>query len=202
MYTAIAYAVVRFFCVGFLKIIYRVSVTGAENVPKEGSLVIACNHKNNIDPFFVASCTKRRIVFLAKIELFRNAALRFILNSVGAVSVNRDGNDLAVMKKSLSALKDGLAIGMFPEGQRINDPDSELDLKPGAAMLAYRTQSPIVPIYISGTYKLFTKMKVIVGEAFLLDKIDNKPNSEAYQKMADEQIKPRLAGLREMAEKA
>jgi 1-acyl-sn-glycerol-3-phosphate acyltransferase len=65
------YAVVRSLAVVVLRTWFRVRVSGAEHIPAEGGVIIAPNHKNLLDPFFIGIAARRPVRFMAKAELFR-----------------------------------------------------------------------------------------------------------------------------------
>jgi 1-acyl-sn-glycerol-3-phosphate acyltransferase len=155
------------------------------------------NHAKNLDPIFVAACTKRQIFFLMKIELFKYKWSAWLMGLLGGIPVHRDGTDFIGLKKALAVLREEKVIGIFPEGMRIRKKEDELKFKPGAAMIAYRTDTPIVPVFISGTYRLFSRMTVLVGKPFKLDAEKGKLSSDDYQRLTDEQLSPKLAELRD-----
>lgn len=141
----------RFVDISFLAPRFNVRVTGLENVPREGPLLIVANHQSNYDPWLICSRIPRRIAFMAKAELYRSRASSWFLNSYGSIPVNRTRPDLSALRLSRQALKSGLAVGVFPEGTRISEPGRLGDGKPGAAILALRDEIPILPIAIART---------------------------------------------------
>jgi len=128
-------------------------VSGRENVPLEGPLLVVSNHLNNADPPIVgAGIARRRIRWMAKIELFK-LPLGLIIRLWGAFPVRRFDADLAAMLNAERILKRGGVIGMFPEGTRsrtgyMGPPH------PGTAMIALRSGATIVPCAITGTERL------------------------------------------------
>jgi len=183
----------------FIRIVIPIRVIGRDNVPNTGRLVIMSNHHTNLDPFLVASTTKRHIIFLAKRELFQNWLSKALFEGIGCIPVNRDGNDLLGMKKALDALNKEKALGVFPEGRRVHENSHDFQFKSGGTLLAYRTSSPVLPMYIYGSYKLFHRMTVIVGKPFALQKKDKKLTAAEYQQLTDEEVVPRIEELKEMA---
>jgi 1-acyl-sn-glycerol-3-phosphate acyltransferase len=69
----VLYEFVRFVLTPIAKLWYRFRVTGADNVPREGPVIVAPNHKSFYDSFFVGLATRRPLHFMAKVELFEGA---------------------------------------------------------------------------------------------------------------------------------
>ena len=150
-------------------LLYRRKVYGHENVPIEGGAIIAVNHRSNWDVIFAGLATKRQMNFLAKKELFeKNKALTKLVSSLNAFPINRGAADLKAMKWTISILKEGKVLLLFPEGTRVSKGES-VDAKAGIAMFAIRAKVPIVPAAITGEYKLFHKISVHYGKPIYLD---------------------------------
>jgi 1-acyl-sn-glycerol-3-phosphate acyltransferase len=128
---------------------FRLRVEGASNVPRSGPVVVAMNHESALDvPLIVLVCP-RRIVFMAKRELFKNAFLSWWLRVLGGFRVDRDRFDLRAVRIARSVLRDGKVLGMYPEGTR--SPGELLPFLEGAAWMALLAGAPIVPCAITGT---------------------------------------------------
>ena len=180
------------------RVFFRFQIVGADLVPAEGRLILCANHTNILDVPFLAACTRRSIVFMAKKELFRSRLSRFLLGKLRAIPVNRDGNDAYSLKCALTALKEEKVLGIFPEGTRQHNRDGKMIFKPGVSMLAIKTQTPVVPVYIKGNYRLFCKMTAIIGEPIELSSYYGKKlTGEDYVRIANEEIAGRLVSLKE-----
>ena len=131
----------------------RLSMEGRENVPDDGACIIITNHLSGLDPFLIGIPIDRRIYCLAKIELYQNAALTWILNSLGLIPLDRSSTDIAAMRIVLRLLKNGEAIGISPEGTRSKTGEM-LPFTDGATKLALHARAPIVPVAIYGTREL------------------------------------------------
>lgn len=101
------------------KLLYRVEIVGIENIPKENNLIVAGNHKSNLDPVFVSVFFKRHIYWMAKKELFNNKLFGAFLKKLGAFPVAREEVDIKAIKTSLRHIKNGQVLGIFPEGTRV-----------------------------------------------------------------------------------
>lgn len=98
---------------------------GRENIPKEGAIIVAPNHKSNFDPPIVGVAFKDRIIhYMAKEELFKNPIFGYILRQFGTFPVKRGSIDRMAIRRAILELKEGNALGIFPEGTRIQRKDS------------------------------------------------------------------------------
>lgn len=157
------YNVAKFIVNIAFRLVYRIQVTGKENIPSEGRLSLCANHFNNLDPLMISIVFPRQISWMGKKELFQNKVLAFILNRVGVFPVDREGSDLSAIKKALKVLKEGGVLGIFPEGTRVKSFDLN-NAKPGIALLTVKAKSTVLPVYIDGNYKLFSKVHIKFGK--------------------------------------
>ena len=149
----------------FSKTFFKFEVIGTENIPSEGNLIIAANHKSNLDPIFVASAVdkKRKMTAIAKEELFKNKILAKILNKVEIIPINRQNPGLGTIKRILKYIKNDYALVMFPEGTRSKTDDFN-NAKAGLSLFATKAKAEIVPCTIYSSYKLFKPAKIYFGK--------------------------------------
>jgi 1-acyl-sn-glycerol-3-phosphate acyltransferase len=142
---------------------YRWRVEGLENVPVGGA-VIAPNHMSFFDPPLVGAAIKRPLYFMAKKDLFDIPVLGWIIERTNAFPVEREGRDIAAVKKAFYLLKNGHLLLMFPEGTRSRNGKMR-KAKAGAGMVACNAQVPLVPVKIENTDKMlrFKKVKIKFG---------------------------------------
>lgn len=136
----------------FLCVYHRIRVSGREHIPEKGAFILVGNHVSYLDPFYVSAMLERKVHFMAKAEAFKPFLFRWFLRFAGAFPVHREKTDLTSMKTALSHLKNGRAVGIFPEGTIKGDNSFE-ELKRGAAYLAVRTGCPVIPFFIEGAEK-------------------------------------------------
>ena len=139
-----------------LNILFSWKVEGRENVPLTGPLILVANHVHVLDPFFLIFKFPRWINFMAKEELFRSPFLRPWLRWAGSLSIQRGGKvreKQKILKSARNALERGLILGMFPEGGRSRDGNLSKG-KPGSAVIASKTNVPLLPVGIVGTDKI------------------------------------------------
>jgi 1-acyl-sn-glycerol-3-phosphate acyltransferase len=148
------YAVVRALVVPFFRLWFRMSVSGADNVPGEGAAIVCPNHKSFWDSFFIGAATKRHLRFMAKTELIEARYGRLLVR-LGAFPVRRGESDADALETARVVLEQGGLLALFPEGTRVRDPDELGDPKRGAGRLALEARAPMVPAAIEGTENLF-----------------------------------------------
>lgn len=199
MFYTVARAIVAFVYSLFMPM----AIIGRDNVPKEGGMILALNHRSNNDVVVGAVACPRPLNFMAKKELFKNKFLGWIFTHLNAFPLDREGNDLKAIKTALSRLKEGKVLGIFPEGTRVRNGE-DVSAKAGVSMLAIRAKVPVVPGVIVGDYKPFRKVYIVFGEPITLEKYyDTKQSSEDLLavsaeildkiKKMDEDTKKRLA---------
>lgn len=144
----------------FLKIIYKLEITGEENIPRDNRRLIICgNHRSNLDPLFISIAFKRQVHWMAKKELFKFKPLGWFLTKLGAFPVDRHANDIKAIKNALKILKNEKVLGIFPEGTRVKEIDYNM-IKSGVALIAQKTNSEVLPVYIESEYKIFKPIKI------------------------------------------
>ena len=153
---------------GFIfKLYYNPKVIGKENIPKDGSIIIAGNHKHLFDQCLAIISTKRGIHYMAKKEYFDNKKVAWFFKANGCISVDRSKKDPKSVELAISVLKDGGAIGIFPEGTRNKTKEFLLPFKYGAVSMAKKTDSYIVPFGITGDYIFRSKnLTIRFGKPF------------------------------------
>ncbi len=139
-------------------------VEGAENVPLEGGVILACNHQSWLDVQVVGAAAPRRIHFIAKSEFQTWPMLRHLVKLSQSVFIRRGGDEDA-LATIVEAIKDGWAVVIFPEGTIPGEEDVPrmaanprtglLPGRTGVARLALRAGVPIVPVGVSGTGRAF-----------------------------------------------
>ncbi len=157
----------------------------------QGGLIIASNHIAGADPFLLGSAVPRELWYMAKKELFEVPIQGPLIAKVNAFPVDRFGFDLDVIKTSISLLKEGKPLIMFPEGTRSKDGVIK-EGKIGVGMLARKAGVPIVPAYLENTRKawwnLFKGKRMITrfGEIIDADWINSRPkNKDGYKEITD-----------------
>ena len=187
--------IVSFLIRTYCKIVYRVKIIGKENIPQEGNLLFCGNHRTYLDPPLIIVTAGRYMRFLAKGELKKNPLFAFLGFLYDGIFVKRDEKDIGPLKTALKTLKDGKCVGLFPEGTRNGLEKNDGKVKNGAAYLALKTNSKVVPIGIVGPAKPFTKNAIIYGkpldfsEYATSKKIDKEVEDKVSEMIMNEIIK-------------
>ena len=158
------YSLTRFIGWVAFKLLWGYYVTGAENVPKKGGLILVCNHSSYLDPPFVAMATfRRKLNFMARDSLFRHWLFGWYISALKAFPVRRGGADRGAWRDFQRMVDNGETVLFFPEGTRT--PDGKLQTaNPGSGMLIHRCKgATVLPVRIFGAYELWPKGKSMQG---------------------------------------
>ena len=171
----------------FYRITFRVKKIGYKNIDESQSYIICANHLNYLDAAAVVVFNKKNIRFVCKESVFKNNFLNWILHLVDAIPINREKNDIEAMKKSLKALKSNELLGIFPEGTR-KGMEKNLQAKNGAAFMALKGKTKVIPVGIQGSFKPFTKVKLNYGEPLDFSKYYGKEKDKEVLDIITKQI--------------
>ncbi|HEY9736249.1 MAG TPA: lysophospholipid acyltransferase family protein [Trichocoleus sp.] len=141
-----------------LRLYFRGRIYGANHVPRQGRLVVVANHASDFDPPLLSSAVRRPVAYMAKEELFRVPVLSPAIRLYGAYPVKRGSADRSALRAAMQQLEQGWAAGIFLEGTRT--PDGRIPSpKLGAALIAAKTQTPLLPVSLWGTHLIFKGSK-------------------------------------------
>ncbi len=165
------------------KFYYHPKIIGKENIPKEGPIIIAGNHKHLYDQCLAILATKRPIHYMAKKEYFEGK-MAWFFKFVGCIPVNRSKKDPNATKQALKVLNQGYALGIFPEGTRNKTKKTLLPFKYGAVSLANKTGSTIVPFGITGKYCFRSKdLTIRFGKPYQIKKDLETENQKLFHEI-------------------
>ena len=126
-----------------LRSLARVTVEGLENIPPTGPVILAANHRDNLDAYLLFHLVPRMVHFAARPDAFGTGPLCALWRRLGAFPADAWG-----MRHALTLLNDGAVVAIFPQATI----SQELGEASGAVgLLALRSGAPVVPIAISGT---------------------------------------------------
>lgn len=177
-------------------VMYRPKTTGKENLPKENAAIICPNHVHALDSAVVVAMNKRKINVLAKEELFKNKFIRFIANLFGIYPVKKDKKSIDSIKISLKLLKSKELLMIFPEGTR-KGMAKGVKPKDGAVKLAIKANVPIIPVGIQGSFKLFRKVKINIGEPIYYLEYKEEMNNKELLDELTEDLMDKIVNLRD-----
>jgi 1-acyl-sn-glycerol-3-phosphate acyltransferase len=191
---SVFYYVVSFVLRGLATLLFRPSITGADNIPLTGPVLVAPIHRSNLDFAFSLFMSPRKTFFMAKDSLFKIPVLGPALISLGAFPVARGSADREAMRAAESVLQAGHALIMFPEGTRKYGPTVE-DLHDGAMFIAARTGASVVPVGIAGTESVvvrkhgiprLSRVRMVVGTPIAPVQSEGRPARSAVAAKTEE----------------
>lgn len=205
------YLLFKYVLIGpILRILGRPRVSGTQNLPTSGPVIIAGNHLTVVDSFFLVLLMRRRVTFIAKSEYFtgrgiKGAALRWFYSATGQVPVDRRGADASApaLAAAKSILRQGKVWAVYPEGTR--SPDGRLYKgKTGLARVAIETGAPVVPLVMHGTLAVNPvgsrmwrpgKVRMVVGEPLDFTRYAGGENSKVILRAVTDEVMAALATL-------
>lgn len=183
---------------------FRGEVIGVEHVPRRGGFLLAANHASFLDPPLIGCHLSRQLAYFARKTLWRGGVSSWWLDSVGTIPVDREGGqDISAIKRVLKALKEERGLILFPEGTRTADGNLQ-SAKAGVGFIACRTQVPVVPARIFGSFAAFgkgrglrlgTPVSVVFGEPIPASVYDEPTAGRERAQIASERIMAAIARL-------
>jgi long-chain acyl-CoA synthetase len=184
---------------------FHLKVSGLEKIPQSGPFILSSNHQSYIDPLILVSLLPADIFYrsfaVGTSEIFGTGFMRKLARSLKVVVLDPDANLVPAMRAGAFGLRHGMALFLYPEGERSIDGTPKV-FKKGAAILSIHLQVPIVPVAIEGFYEVwprkqafrgFLPLKIAIG-----DPISPPPESEvseaAYEKLTAD-LKARIVGM-------
>ena len=164
-----------------------VHVTGRENVPAKGPCIVASNHLSWFDVPLVPAYMKRKVVYMAKEELFYGR-LGWLVRLLGAFPVKRGEADRQSLRAADTQLKAGKVFIIFPEGTR-SKTHRMAKGHVGLGMIALRSGVPVIPVAIWGSEKALKafrpRVNIVFGEPVTLTPKGNKITREDIEEATD-----------------
>ncbi len=153
------YTAVRYMAGILATVLLGWRATGHRSVPRTGGVILVSNHLSYIDVFFLGIPLRRSLNYVARSTLFV-PVLGFLMRSVGAFPIQREGMGASGMKETLKRLRSGGIVTLFPEGTRSVDGNLG-PLKSGIAVLVARAGVPVVPVGMAGTFEVWPRSRPI-----------------------------------------
>lgn len=162
-----------------LRTVFRPWVTGEENIPRKGAVILASNHLSFIDSVFLPLVIERRVTFLAKSDYYttrgiKGWAIKNFLKAAGMLPIDRSGGKAseASLRTGLSVIRRGEVLGIYPEGTR--SPDGKLYRgRTGVARMVLEGGVRVVPVAMIDTEKVMPigrrlpkvrRIGIVIGE--------------------------------------
>lgn len=170
-------------------------LVGRKNLPK-GKAILCMNHRSNWDYVMFGVNSRKKYRVLAKKELFKNKAFAALLKNWGGVPIDREKNDIEAIKACIRHLKDGRQLLIFPEGTRLRDESKVFgEVKSGLALIAIKTRTPVVPVWITKRHRPFRFVKYIIGKPFELSQFYGQKLDDETLARASDVIRENMLAL-------
>lgn len=168
------------------RVFYRITVSGSDNV-QDGAAIVCANHSSWMDPVLLglAFGTNDQLHFMAKAELFEKPVIGALIKKLGMFAVHRGENDMNAIRTAMKYLKNDEKIGIFPEGTRLSQ-DDMISAKSGAVRLADKMKVPVYPVYLPRKKRIFSKLEIIIGKPYYVERTNDVSRSEENTRLASE----------------
>ena len=168
----------------FYAVLFRIRVEGKDNIPNEGGIILCANHISYHDTVVLGLISPRQLHFVAKEELWRIKLISKLFTKLGAIPINRQKPGIDTLKQVVNVLKDGRALAIFLQGGRKKDIDVD-DAKAGVALFAIKGKAPVVPINISSSFRIFSKVDINIGKPITFEEYwDKKIRTQELNEIA------------------
>lgn len=172
------------------RILWRVQVDGAFPIPPDQGALIVCNHRCPFDPSFIAMTTTRVVHWMVAREYCDHPAFRKLLSLCEVIPIERGAVDTGAIRKAIQLLQQGEIVGLFPEGHINTTDELLLPSRPGAALIAMKARTSVVPCYIHGSpydgttlgcFMMPARVRLVIGQPIELMAIDAQENDRKTQ---------------------
>ncbi len=172
----------------------RVEFSGLEHLPRDGAIIVATNHMSRMDTLYLfINPARPDITALVADKYKKYPIFNWILDVGGIIWLDRSKADFGAFRLAADVLKNGVSLGIAPEGTR-STTGQLIEGKPGTALLALKAGVPIVPVGIAGSEVYFRRLltlrrpnlRLTFGPPIHLPPLDRSNRDESLQKMTDE----------------
>lgn len=196
------YRVIYAVFAGIVGKLFRIRVIGGDKEPQKGGFLVCANHVAASDAVILCyAFQKHQVHLMAKKELFKIPVLSGLFRMLGAFPIDRSGNDVGALKKSVAMLQEGQCVGMFPQGHRYPGVDPRTTpAKNGAALICTRAQADVIPVYIkrkNNKARLFRKTYAIIGDPIPYESLAYRADVSGEYARISEIIFDRICALGE-----
>jgi len=160
---------------------------GRLRIPRTGGALVLSNHQSHLDPVLIGLCFNRRLNYVARDTLFGFAPFRWLIQSLDAIPIDREGLGLGGIKETLRRLKRGEMVLLFPEGTRTED-GWVAPLKPGFCALARRANVPLLPVALDGAFTSWPKWEKLPRRAMVHVQIGEPLWPNEVAKLSDDEL--------------
>ena len=184
----------------------RYRASGMDRLPKQGGGLLLINHQSHLDPLMTGLPLTRPVSYLARDTLFRVPFVGWVLRNTYVIPLNREAASTSSLREAIRRAEQGFLVGIFPEGTRSED--GKLGrLKPGVLALIRRTNVPVHPVGVAGTFQAFPRgawflrpstVRVVFGEPLDPRTLEQFPRGQDESALA--YIRDRMEATQQIAE--
>lgn len=155
---------------------------------KNNASIFACNHQSNNDAVILKTRVNTKFKFMAKDSLFRKRFNNWFFRKIDMYPVQRGGNDIEAVKKTLTYLRNNQSIVIFPEGTRVKEGEST-EFKNGLVLFAIKSDCYVIPAVFRKKPKFFRLNTLVIGKPFKFSEYAEfqnvKPTKDILQNASD-----------------
>jgi len=202
IFTLVPEFLMRFLVWMLIHTIYRVRVIGEDNIPEEGSVIVASNHVSFADPLIIGGMIRRPVNFVMYHKIYRIPVLNFIFRTGKAIPIAARNENPEILNNAYRRIHQVLAagdvLGIFPEG-KITDDGNIQPFKPGINKIIAEQPVPVIPVALCNLwgslfsrrdplhkrrpYKLWARIELRIGKAIPAEEVDARRLQEEVQRL-------------------
>ena len=169
------------FVLFYMNHMYKINVTGLENIPEDSNYILAGNHLNILDSWLLITVTDEYLRFMVDKKLYNTKIGEWFFKKVGTFDIDPNEKDpnkkIKAVKNAVELLKAGEKVVIFPEG-KTHSIDVCVPFKDGVPAISKLGNTVLVPFGISGNYKPFTELNINIGEPINFKELKLKKEEE------------------------
>ncbi|NIL95999.1 MAG: 1-acyl-sn-glycerol-3-phosphate acyltransferase [Planctomycetales bacterium] len=181
------YHFLHILCRTYFAAFCQVRVRGRDFEPSEGGVLLVSNHQSHLDPVLVGLSCRRRLNYLARSTLFAFPPFRWLIQSLDAIPIEREGIGMGGLKETLRRLRREEMVLIFPEGTRTANGEVA-PLKPGFCVLARKGRAPLLPVAIEGAFAAWPRQHGLPRPAVIHLQFGPPLRPEDVQRLDDDQL--------------
>jgi 1-acyl-sn-glycerol-3-phosphate acyltransferase len=202
IFTLVPEFLMRFLVWMLIHTIYRVQIIGEDNIPEEGSVIVASNHVSFADPLIIGGMIRRPVNFVMYHKIYRIPVLNFIFRTGKAIPIAARNENPEILNNAYRRIHQVLAagdvLGIFPEG-KITDDGNIQPFKPGINKIIAEQPVPVIPVALCNLwgslfsrrdplhkrrpYKLWARIELRIGKAIPPEEVDARRLQEEVQRL-------------------
>ena len=197
------YRLFRLILMPFVYALIRLEVVGRENLPKTGPFILVANHQSYLDPIIVQVLCPRPLHTLAKSTQFTGKIMSWVMPRVCAIPTRRYRIEPQAVRVVLRRLKEGEAVGVYPEGERSWDAELQ-PFRRGTIRLLLKAGVPVIPCGVAGSYDVWPRwsktirrkrVRVEFGRPIRWEAMDDRKERNAFLPEATAKLRDTLGSL-------